>query len=242
MRFQSLADRNMKEIYRDPISSGLGLGLPALMLVLFISIGKNAQIEIFTVNMLTPGVIVFGFAFLTMFSGILLTKDRGSAFLARLLTTPLRSTDFILSYVLPYLVLAVLQILVCFLVGVAFGIELEMSAVLSLVVLVPLAAANIGIGMIVGSLCTENQVAGIGSIVIVTMSLFSGAWMDLKVVGGVFETIGYALPFAHGIDAARAVLSGAGLGDIIRDLYWVLAYTAAFLILGVLAFKWKTKR
>lgn len=51
-------------------------------------------------------------------------------------------------------------------------------------------------------LLKEAQVGGVGSIVIVMISLFGGVWMDLKAVGGVFEAVGYALPFAHATDAA----------------------------------------
>lgn len=96
--------------------------------------------------------------------------------------------------------------------------------------------------MILGSLFTANQVAGFGSIVIVAISLFGGAWMDLKMVGGVFEAIGYALPFAHAIDATRAILKGSDLGNIIRNFYWVIGYTLAFFVLGIFSFRWRTKQ
>lgn len=66
--------------------------------------------------------------------------------------------------------------------------------------------------------------------------------MDLKMVGGVFEAVGYALPFSHAIDAARAVLKGSGFGDIILDFYWVIGYTLVFFVMGVFCFRWKTKR
>jgi ABC-2 type transport system permease protein len=60
--------------------------------------------------------------------------------------------------------------------------------------------------------------------------------MDLKAVGGVFEAVGYALPFAHAIDAARAALAGAILGVVAADVGWLAAYTVAFLVTGVLLF------
>ena len=171
MRFLSLASRNIKEVYRDPISISLGLAMPVVLLVLFTSIGKNAPIEIFTANMLTPAVIVFSFGFLTMFSAMLLTKDRGTAFLARLLTTPLSSTDFILAYILPFLPLAFLQITVGFIVGTLLGVIFNLSIILALAFLLPIAVACVGLGMILGSLFTENQVSGVGSMVIVTIPL-----------------------------------------------------------------------
>ena len=65
--------------------------------------------------------------------------------------------------------------------------------------------------------------------------------MDLEMVGGVFQGIGYALPFAHAIDAVRDVLMGSGFSDIATDFYWVLGYTVVFFVLGILCFRWRTK-
>jgi len=214
----------------------LGVAMPGALLVLFSSIGKNAPIDIFTVQSLTPGIIVFSFTFLTMSSAMVLAKDRGSAFLTRLYASPLTSLDFVLAYSLPFFPIAFVQIVVCFSVGLLFGLALSPTFLFSLIVLVPIAIACIGTGMILGSLCTENQVAGLGSLFIVAASIFGGAWMDLHVVGGVFELIGYVLPFAHAIDGTRAILSGSGLSSITIHMAWVIGYTGILLGLGVLSF------
>ncbi|UTB32321.1 MAG: ABC transporter permease [Methanobacterium sp. ERen5] len=242
MRFLTLTSRNMKEIYRDPVSITLGVAMPAILLVLFVSIGKNAPVEVFTPNSLTPAVAVFSFGFLTLFSSMLLAKDRESAFLSRLLTAPLKPTDFILSYTLPFLPIALLQIAVCFTVGIIYGVTLNLSILLALFILFIISIACIGIGMIIGSLFSEKQAPGLASGVIIIISLFGGVWMNLKMVGGVFAAIGYALPFAYAIDTTRAVLNGYGLSSIAITLYLVIGYTLLFFILGVLCFRWRTKR
>jgi len=237
MKFLFLTGRNLKEIYRDPLSVGLGIVMPAVLLVLFISI------DIFPVELLTPGVIVFSFAFLTMFSAILLAKDRESAYLTRLQGTPLEPVDFILAYSLPFIPVALLQIIVCLLVGMFFGMDINIYYFLaSLVIILPMAATCIGIGMVLGSLCTENQVSGLGSAIVIIASLFGGAWMDLEMVGGIFHSVGYSLPFAHAIDASRAVLQGSSFADISNHLIWVIGYFIFFFIAGIVAFNWKTKK
>ncbi|MFU8773553.1 MAG: hypothetical protein ACNA8H_14195 [Anaerolineales bacterium] len=45
--------------------------------------------------------------------------------------------------------------------------------------------------------------------------------MDLTIIGRVFEKVGYAVPFAHTIDAARAIINGAGLLDIGSVFTWL---------------------
>jgi ABC-2 type transport system permease protein len=241
MKMLSLAGRNFKEIYRDPLTTSLGIGMPALLLFLFTSIGKNAPAEIFQIDMLTPAVIVFSFSFVIMFSATLLVKDRHSAFLTRLLAAPLRADEFIFAYMLPFIPFAMLQMLVCLIIGIILGLKLTGAILLSLLIMVPVALTCIGIGMILGSLFTENQVAGVGSIMIITISLFSGAWMDLKMVGGIFERVGYALPFAHAIDAARAIINGSGLSDLGPEMAWVVGYMIVTVIFGIAAFRWKTR-
>lgn len=242
MRFLSLAGRNTKEIIRDPVSVVLGIALPTLLLFLFVSIGQGARLEIFEPHMLAPAVIVFGYAFLIMFTSLVLAKDRESAFLARLLAAPLRPADFILAYSLPYLPIAILQTIVLYAVAFIIGLSWTPAILLTFVPMLIVAVACIGIGMVLGSLCTENQTGGFGSVLIVIASLFSGAWMDLEMVGGVFETIGYALPFAHAIRASRDLLAGATLGHVMPDLWWVIAYAVGLSLAGVLAFRLKTRR
>lgn len=241
MKFTALAIRNFKETFRDPLSIGFEVGLPPIFMVMFWSIGENAGEDIFTAAMLVPAVAIFGFVFLTMFSAIVLAKDRQGALLSRLLTTPLGSSDFMLAYILPYILIAALQITVCFAVGALLGLEVYGNIGLVLLILLFMAICCIGLGLTLGSLFTESQVSGVGSAVIVLASLFGGFWMDLKAIGGIFQGIGYALPFAHAVDAARDVLMGSGLGDIAIDLSWVLGYTVVFFVIGILCFRWRTK-
>lgn len=241
MRFTALAIRNFKEAFRDPLSMGFEVGIPPVFMVIFWLLGENIGGEIFTATMLLPAVAVFGFVFLMMISGVVLARDRQSALLSRLLATPLRSSDFILAYILPYVLIAILQIAVCFAVGVLLGLKVYGNIGLVLLILLLVAICCIGLGMTLGSLFTENQVLSVGSAIIVLASLFGGLWMDLEAIGGIFQRIGYALPFARAVDAARDVLMGAGFGDIAGDLGLVLAYTAVFFILGTFCFRWRMK-
>jgi ABC-2 type transport system permease protein len=240
MRFIPLAARNFKEMIRDPLSIGFEMGIPALFLVMFWALGVKTGGDIFTASMLVPAVAIFGFGFLTMFSALILARDRGSALLSRLLTAPLKSRDFILAYFLPFLLIAVIQIAVCFGTGALLGLQAFGNAYLVILVLFIMAACSISLGMFLGSVFNESQASGLGSAIIVLISLFGGLWMDLQAIGGVFKVVGYALPFAHAVDGARAVMRGAGFGDIIIDFYWIIGYTLLFFILGILCFRFKT--
>ena len=111
MRMLAFAQRNTKEILRDPLNLLFGLGFPLVLILLLSAIQANIPVALFEIRHLTPGITVFGLAFMTLFSATIIAKDRSSALLQRLYTTPLTSLDFILGYTLPILPIAVAQCL-----------------------------------------------------------------------------------------------------------------------------------
>jgi len=239
MRFAELAIRNFKEMWRDPISMGLEIGIPAGFLVIFWALGRSlGDDSFFTPTMLVPGIAVFGFAFLLMFSAAVLARDKESALLSRLLTAPLKPRDFILSYSLPYIPLIILQIAVCFGIGALLGLEVLGNAGIALLFLLVMGICCVELGLMLGLLFTANQVSGVGSAIITIIALLGGIWIDLGTIGGVFHSIGNALPFAHAINGARDVMVyGAGFSNIATDFYWVLGYTVVFFALGTFLFR-----
>jgi ABC-2 type transport system permease protein len=91
--------------------------------------------------------------------------------------------------------------------------------------------------MILGSLFTYTQ-APIVWIVVMLLTVFGGAWMDLEEMGGAIQSTMNALPFAHALDASRDVMiNGAGFSDIAIDLLWVFGYTLVFVTSGILLFR-----
>jgi ABC-2 type transport system permease protein len=239
MRFVELAIRNFREMWRDPISMGLEIGIPAGFLVIFWALGRSTGDESFlTPTMLVPGIAVFGFTFLVMFSAVVLARDRESALLSRLLSAPLKPRDFILSYSLPYIPLVILQMALCFGIGALLGLEMLGNAGLAFLILLVMGICCVELGMILGLLFTANQVSGVGSAIITLVALLGGIWIDLKAIGGVFYGVGNALPFAHAINGARAVMAyGAGFSEVATDLYWVLGYAVVFFALGIFLFR-----
>jgi len=240
MRFAELAKRNFKEMLRDPMHMGLEIGIPAGFLAIFWALGRNMGDESFlTTTMLVPGIAVFGFAFLLMFSAMTLARDREGALLSRLLTAPLKPRDFILSYSLPYIPMVILQIAVCFGVGALLGLEMPGNAGLIFLVLLVMGICCVELGMILGLLFNVNQASAVGSVIITLVALLGGIWIDLEAIGGMFYNVGNALPFVHAIDAARDVMLGAGFSSIATDFYWVLGYTLLFFALGTFLFRWR---
>lgn len=242
MRAAALAERNLKEVSRDPLSLGLTIALPALLYVVLWALGGaigEADAPDLTPTSLAPGIALFGFVMLMFSSAMLLSRDRERALFSRLLTSPLTSNDFTAGYSLPYVPVAVVQAAIIFAIGALVGMEMNGNVALVVLVLLLMAVLYIALGIILGSLLTVAQVS-IGYTVVLLLTIFGGAWFDLSGVGGAFETVGNALPFAHALDAVRAVMiDGAAIGDIATDIYWVLGYTLVFAVLAGFVFRSK---
>ena len=118
MKMMTFAKRCAKEILRDPINLAFGLGFPIVLLLLLSALQANIPVSLFEIDTLTPGITVFGLSFMTLFSATLIAKDRESALLQRLYTTPLTGLDFILGYMIPILPIVLCQTIVCYLIAI----------------------------------------------------------------------------------------------------------------------------
>ena len=241
MRTLAFASRTRKEILRDPLNLTFGLGFPLILLLLLSTIQKNIPVKIFEIEKLAPGMAVFGLSFISLFSSMLIAKDKSSSFLMRLFASPLSSTDFILGYSLPLLPMAIIQSAICFIASVFFGLSINLNVLLAIAVLIPAAVLFIGIGLLAGSVFNDKQVGGVcGALLTNVSGWLSGTWFDLNLVGGAFKKIAYALPFVHAVDAGKAAIAG-NYSAIPSNLLWVSAYAVVIMCIAVIVFKRKMR-
>lgn len=242
MKMLTFANRNAKEIIRDPLTLAFGLGFPLILLLLLSAIQANVPVSLFEIEHLAPGITVFGLSFMTLFSATLIAKDRGSSLLQRLYTTPLTPLDFILGYTLPIIPVAVAQSIICYIAAVILGLEITINILLAILFIVPISLLFVALGLLFGSILNDKQVGGICGALLTNLSAWlSGTWFDLELVGGAFKRIAYALPFVHAVELERAVLAG-NFGDIFQHLWWVLGYAAVAVVLAVLLFLRQMKK
>lgn len=224
MRMFPFASRCTKEILRDPLNLFFGLGFPVVLLLLLSVIQANVPVALFEIEHLTPGITVFGLSFMTLFSSTLIAKDRESALLQRLYTTPLTAADFILGYTLPNIPIAMVQCVVCYLVAFLLGLPVTVNIVYAVLLIIPISVFQIALGLLCGSIFNSKQVGGICGALLTNVSAWlSGIWFDLDLVGGVFQKIANTLPFVHAVELERAVISG-NFTDILPHLGFVLGY------------------
>lgn len=227
MKMLVFANRTAKEILRDALTLGFGLGFPLVLLLLLSAIQANVPVSLFEIAQLTPGIAVFGLSFMTLFSATLIARDRESAFLQRLYTTPMTAWDFIAGYALPFLPIAMTQSVICYLAAFFLGLPVSWSVLWSILLNLPASALFVSLGMLFGSILTVKQAGGIcGALMTNLTAWLSGVWFDLALVGGAFEKIAGLLPFVHAVELERAVLRG-DWAAVAPHMGWVLGWTAA---------------
>ena len=242
MKMLSFAKRCAREILRDPLNLLFGLGFPVVLLILLSAIQANIPVELFAIESLAPGISVFGLSFMTLFSATLIARDRESALLQRLYTTPLKPADFILGYLLPMVPIALAQSAVSYLVAIVLGLPVTVNVLCAIVTLLPMAVFYISLGLLCGSVCNVKQVGGICGALLTNLSAWlSGVWFDLELAGGAFEKIANLLPFVHGVELERAVIAGH-FSEALPHLYPVAGFAFAVLVGAILLFLWQAKR
>ena len=242
MRMMTFAKRCTKEILRDPINLGFGLGFPLVLLMLLSAMQKNIPVHLFEIDTLTPGITVFGLSFMTLFSATLIAKDRESALLQRLYTTPLTGVDFIMGYMLPILPIALGQTLVCYLFAIPLGLSFNVNIIYAIIGIVPMAVFNIALGLLCGSILGVKQVGGICGALLTNLSAWlSGVWFDLELVGGFFEKLANKLPFVHAVEMEKA-LCGGDFALAATHILPILLYSVLITVAAVFCFLGQMKK
>lgn len=242
MKMLTFANRNRKEILRDPVNLVFCFGFPLMLLLLLSTIQANIPVDLFEIAHLTPGITVFGLSFMTLFSATIIAKDRGSSLLQRLYTTPMTPMDFILGYTLPIAPIAVVQCAVCYGMAIILGLEMTANILYAIIFIIPVSVLYIALGLLCGSIFTDKQVGGICGALLTNLSAWlSGTWFNLELVGGVFQKMANVLPFVHAVELERAILAGDFPG-IFPHLWWVLGYASAALVTAVLLFLRQMKK
>lgn len=241
MRIYLFAKRNAKEILRDPVNLFFGLGFPLILLALLsvinASIPPEANNPMFEIENLAPGLAMFGTAFMALFAGMLLAKDRTSSFLTRLFASPMTAWDFLAGYTAPLLVMTAAQAAITLLVSCLCELPVTVNIIPAVLTTVLTSFLFIGIGLLCGSLMNDKAVGGVcGALLTNFAGWLSGVFIPIDLIGGVFQKAAHILPFYHAIEAIKSALVG-DIPAMLPHAGIVLVYTTAIYIAAVLAFR-----
>ncbi len=194
-------------------------------------------------DFLAPGMMLFAILLLATTVAASLTKEVEKGTLARLRISKMRSFDMLFGALIPWSIVAAIQVLILLTVALIMGFNWQgglNSIVLAMFIGVIGGIGSIALGMIIASFAkNDTQAFNLGIMVVVPTSFVVGAFFQLpqvvigEIMGRSFQ-IYDVLPWTHILNALKSVLIyGNGLSAITYDLAWSAVLTTIIFIIGM---------
>ena len=235
MRMINFAKRNFKELTRDPLSIVFEIVLPIFLLFIFHQF--NIPSEVYKLENFTPGIIIFGFSFISLFTSTLVAKDRGTSLLIRLGTSPMKSSDYILGYILSLIPIILIQDVLFFIAALLMGLTFSISIIYTILISLVVSILFIALGILIGCLVSEKASGGVGSIVVQLVCFTSGMYFSKDLVGPIFSKICELLPFESCYNIIKGILNNNLDIISLNNIIVFTIYTIIILFIAILVFK-----
>ncbi|WP_375000307.1 ABC transporter permease [Aeromicrobium sp. CTD01-1L150] len=242
----ALVVSELKCVARDTAGLLIPLGLPALFLTMY-GLGGGAEsgsgdestgasiLDVFGIPLAVAMVLcLIGVVNMPSF----LATYRRTGVLQRLSVTPVEPVHVLVAQVLVSVVQSAVGIGIAMGVAViGFGARPQGSVLVFVGVVLLIAAAMYGIGMVVAAISpSPNSAVAIGMVGFFGMGATGGLFGPMDNLPAVMGEIGSRLPFGAGMEAVNAAWTGTGVsgGDLVA-----LAVAAVLgLVVGVMTFRW----
>ena len=195
------------------------------------------------IDFLIPGLIGLTLMSSSMWGiGYVIVELRTKKLVKRMLATPMRKRDFLLSFVVMRALFVLIE--VPMLVGfgwIAFGVRLTGSALLLLVVSLLGAFAFAGLSLLVSSRAQNTQtVGGLINLVMMPMFIGSGVFFSSSNFPDAMQPVVRALPLTALNDSLRSIINeGAGVADLARPILVLSAYGVVSFAAALRWFRWR---
>ena len=188
------------------------------------------------------GYLAMGMMFLMTFATTLLLEDKETRVYSRIITTPVTRASYLFQHLLSYLIVAVIQIALIFLiipniVEISFGSTTTIEFETMLVTLL-FSGVCIAIGLTVSRFSKSSSIAAaLVSLINFPVLMLGGCLWPREIMPEGVQRIGDFMPTTWFLNAASSVLNGEGLGAAGKEM---LLLGGLILILLILSFVVKT--
>jgi len=196
--------------------------------------------DTFFFDVLSPILVgFFVFFFVFIISGIGLLRERTTGTLEKLLSTPIRRTEIVTSYLIGYGIFAVLQTVIVVLYAVHV-LDIVLVGTIWNVMLINLllALVALSLGILLSTFAqSEFQMMQFIPIAVVPQVFFAGIF-PIEGMADWLQAFARIIPMYYAGDALKSVMyKGVGLNGIGGDLLALVIFAAIFIVLNILALK-----
>lgn len=233
--------RILGQLSHDHRTIALMLIAPCLLIsLLWWVFGENERMF----DAVAPAMLgVFPFVVMFLVTSITTLRERVTGTMERLMAMPIGKFDVIIGYAIAFGIFGVIQSLLTSSVAI-FLLGMDVAGPQWFVVVVALLDTLLGValGLLVSAFArTEFQAVQFMPALIFPQVIICGLFVPLSKLPDILERIAYFLPLTYAVDALNRVAVEADLSsEAWRDVWVVLGFVVAALVLGAVTLRRKT--
>jgi len=193
-----------------------------------------------------PAFTLFAMFFIVIPLAGSLINEKTSGTFRRLMTFPVSCFDIMLSKVVVYLFICVLQFVFLLLIGIYLmpligelsPINLDISIPVLAAAVLASSLAAIGFGLMVGTFASNHgQAATFGSVMVVVLAMIGGIFVPSFMLPDFLQKLSMVSPLRWGTDAIRSIFTGTdGFAGILPQLFLLSAFFTVSVLISVKTF------
>jgi ABC-2 type transport system permease protein len=177
---------------------------------------------------------------MVLFTAVAIVRERERGNLELLITTPVTTLELMSGKLLPYVAIGLLQVTIVLLVGQwLFGVPFRGQVTDLYLAALVFIAASLTLGLLISTVArSQFQAMQLTLFVFLPSILLSGFMFPFDGMPVIAQRIAEVLPLTHFVRLVRGiVLRGAEVGEMMPEIYALLAFFAAAMSLAVLRFR-----
>ena len=190
-----------------------------------------------------PGVIGMILSFITaLLTATAVVRERERGTIEQLIVTPIRSWELMVGKILPYVILAFVDVIEVLIIG-HWWFKVPIRGDLSLILLLSglFVLSSLGIGLLASTIANTQQEAMLTVMMTMLPSIFlSGFFFPLDAMPKFLQWVSYAVPLRYYLVIIRALLlKGVGAGALENEIIALTIF--AIVILGIAAARFRKR-
>lgn len=177
---------------------------------------------------------------MVLFTSIAIVRESEQGNLELLITTPVSSFELMIAKIIPYIFVGLLQVAIVLGLGYfIFDVPINASLIDVFLGSLVFISASLTLGLVISTIAkTQLQAMQLTLFIILPSILLSGFMFPIEGMPVLAQWIAEGLPATHYMRIIRAlVLKGAELGDLYKDVLWLLGFTVLGIAVAALRFK-----
>lgn len=207
---------------------------PSFEVALFFNPERRSEVNI------VPGLTAIILTMtMILFTSAALVRERERGNLELLITTPISPLELMIGKLVPYVFVGLIQITIILGLGrLVFNVAFNGEIIPLVVITLAFIGACLTLGLLISTFAeTQMQAMQMTIFILMPSILLSGFMFPYDAMPKAAQYISELLPATHFIRLIRGVyLRGAGVGQLLPDILWLLGFTAIMLTIATKRF------